>query len=81
MWTFDQGVALGRAIEQIRHHEREIGEVKQSVAEVKSEVGSLKGMVIRAALLLALWAAGGAAHWSAESVGEALGSAIKAMRK
>ncbi len=81
MWTFETAVQFGQALEQIRRHETDLHSVRQDVAKVQGEVADVKAFLIRGALLATLWAAGGTLHWSAESVGEALGSAIKAMRK
>lgn len=81
MLTWENGIAVGRALEQLKHHEERITQTEQAVHEVRAEVGTIRGYLFRGLLLVLLWAVGLGGNWSAEQVGETLAATLKAMRK
>lgn len=74
MLGFEEGIAFGQALAQVREHEIRLTQVEKEVATVKS-------LAIRGALLLILWAAGIGLNLPAERVGEYTGSFLKALSK
>lgn len=74
MLSWETGVQFGQALEQIRSHEARL-------THVEAEVTSLRSIIIRGGLLLALAAAGALTNISAETAGEAAASFVKALRK
>lgn len=81
MLTWENGVQVGRALEQIKHHELRITQTETGLAEVREEVVTIRGYLFRGMLLAMLWAAGLTGNWSAETVGATLAETIKALRK
>jgi len=74
MLSWETGVLFGQALEQIKTHEARL-------THVEAEVITLKAVVYRGALVLALWGSGLMLNLPADRVGEAAATFLKAFAK
>lgn len=81
MLSWETGVQFGQALEQLRHHEERITQTEKAVAEVREEVTTIRGYLMRALLLVLLWAAGIGGNMTAETVGSTIAETIRALKK
>jgi len=81
MLSWETGVAFGQALADLRSLDKRTSVLEQDHAELKAEVHTLKSVIMRAALLLALWTAGLVTNLPADRLGEATASLLKALSK
>lgn len=81
MLTWENGIAVGRALEQIKSHEHRITAAETGLEKLEADVLTLRGYMVRALLLAVIWTAGLGGNLSAEQVGQALAGVITGMRK
>lgn len=74
MLSWETGVLFGQALEQIKTHEARL-------THVEAEVITIKAIVYRGALVLALWGGGLMLNLPADKVGELTASFIKGLSK
>jgi len=74
MLGFEEGVAFGQALMQIRDHESRL-------TKVEAEVATVKGLAIRGALLAVLWIGAALTNLPADRVGEFTASFLKGLSK
>ena len=74
MLSWETGVLFGQALEQIRTHEARL-------THVEAEVITIKAIVYRGALVLALWGGGLLLNLPADKMGELTATFIKGLSK
>ena len=74
MPSWETGVQLGQALEQIRSHEARL-------SQVESEVSTIKTLVYRGALVASLWGGGLMLNVPADKMGEYVAAFLKATLK
>lgn len=79
MLNWETGVAFGQALERLRSVETRQDHLEASVEKVHQEVCSLKHLILRGVLLVAIWAAGLMLNLPAERAGEITAAMLKAL--
>lgn len=74
MLSWETGVLFGQALEQIKTHEARL-------THVEAEVITIKAIVYRGALVLALWGGGLMLNLPADKVGEVAATFLRSMSK
>jgi|JI10StandDraft_1071094.scaffolds.fasta_scaffold3691585_1 hypothetical protein len=74
MLSWETGVLFGQALEQIKTHEARL-------THVEAEVITIKAIVYRGALVLALWGGGLLLNLPADKMGELTATFIKGLSK
>lgn len=74
MLSWETGVLFGQALEQIKTHEARL-------THVEAEVITIKAVVYRGALVLALWGGGLMLNLPADKVGEVAATFLRSMSK
>ena len=72
--SWETGVQFGQALEQLKSHEARL-------IHVEAEIITIKAVVYRGALVLALWGGGIMLNLPADKVGEIAASFLKAVSK
>lgn len=81
MLTWETGIAFGRALEQLRSHDRRIGDLEEGRKKDQAEFKNLKALVMRAGLLLLLGGGALGTNVSAEDIGKIAAAIIKGLPK
>lgn len=81
MLTWETGIVFGRALEQLRSHDRRIGDLEEGRKKDQSEIKNLKALVLRGGLLLVLGGGALGTNVSAERIGEIAAAIIKSLPK
>lgn len=74
MLSWETGMQFGQALEQLRSHEARL-------SQVEAEVTTIKALVYRGALVVALWGGGLMLNLPADRVGEMAAALTKALVK
>lgn len=74
---FEQGVAMGQALEQIREHSSRIEDHETRLDTVENKVRLAESWIGRGITAAGLWAAGAGLNVSAESVGQMIARVLR----
>ena len=81
MLTWETGIAFGRALEQLRSHDRRITDLEEGRKKDQAEVKSIKVILMRGGLVLLLLSAAALTNLPADRVGELVAAILKSLPK
>jgi len=81
MLTWETGIAFGRALEQLRSHDRRITDLEEGRKKDQAEVKSTKAILMRGGLVLLLLSAAALTNLPADRVGELVAAILKSLPK
>ena len=81
MLTWETGIAFGRALEQLRSHDRRITDLEEGRKKDQAEVKSIKAILMRGGLVLLLLSAAALTNLPADRVGELVAAILKSLPK
>ena len=74
---FEQGVAVGQALEQIKEHRDRLDHHETRIDTLESKVRTAESWIGRGITAGSLWAAGAGLNISAESVGQMIAKLLR----
>lgn len=81
MLTWETGIAFGRALEQLRSHDRRITDLEEGRRKDQAEVRTIKAILMRGGLVLLLLSAAALTNLPADRVGELVAAILKSLPK
>lgn len=81
MLTWETGIAFGRALEQLRSHDRRITDLEEGRRKDQAEVRTIKAILMRGGLVLLLLSAAALTNLPADRVGELVAAVLKSLPK
>lgn len=81
MLTWETGIAFGRALEQLRSHDRRITDLEEGRKKDQAEVKTIKAILMRGGLVLLLLSAAALTNLPADRVGELVAAILKSLPK